>query len=270
MTPAVSTALPIRYHRTLPRERIPARDDFQEVDDCVLLHETVKGTIRRHPEHGPVFLVTTPIDRLAGAEDVSKQFAEQLNKPDSGLRQRLGARYELHEVSVRDIVFLDIETAGLSSSPLFLIGTMYWHNHCLEVWQFFARTYAEEAAAISLSLEICRNRKLLVTFNGKSFDAPYVKMRAAANGIDSQMPAGHFDLLHESRRAWRKSLPDCRLQTLERYVCKRIRSFDIPGSEIPDAYHAFVRTGNARHMAGVLNHNLLDLIALAEIMTKLP
>ena len=32
----------------------------------------------------------------------------------------------------------------------------------------------------------------------------------------------------------------------------------------------YVRTGNAVHMAAVIKHNMLDLLTLAELMTRLP
>jgi uncharacterized protein YprB with RNaseH-like and TPR domain len=45
---------------------------------------------------------------------------------------------------------------------------------------------------------------------------------------------------------------------------------DIPGAEIGEAYHAFVRTGDARQMVQILTHNMLDLVTLAEILMHLP
>jgi uncharacterized protein YprB with RNaseH-like and TPR domain len=75
----------------------------------------------------------------------------------------------------------------------------------------------------------------------------------------------HCDLLHHARRRWGKQLPDCRLQTLERHVCRRRRDEDIPGHEIPAAYHDFVRTGDAWLIRSVLHHNALDLITLLQL-----
>jgi uncharacterized protein len=61
----------------------------------------------------------------------------------------------------------------------------------------------------------------------------------------------------------------CKLQTLERYVCKRVRSGDIPGALIPEAYHEFVKTGDARQMRDILHHNALDLFTTSEITLHL-
>ena len=109
----------------------------------------------------------------------------------------------------------------------------------------------------------------MVTFNGKTFDWPFVRDRAAICGVELVEPDAHCDLLHVSRRRYRRSLPDCKLQTLELYVCKRRRVGDIPGSEIPAAYHEFVQTGDARLIRDVVHHNFLDLITMAELMIDL-
>ena len=108
-----------------------------------------------------------------------------------------------------------------------------------------------------------------MSFNGKSFDVPYLRARAAACGIPYTVALAHFDLLHTARRLWRGTLPNCRLQTLERHLCARTRSNDIPGADIPDAYHDYVRTGNAAQMVQIIEHNRLDLVTLAELMTRL-
>jgi uncharacterized protein YprB with RNaseH-like and TPR domain len=49
-------------------------------------------------------------------------------------------------------------------------------------------------------------------------------------------------------------------------VLGRKRAGDIPGSEIPGAYHEFVRTGDARRMAAVIHHNRLDLLSMLELI----
>lgn len=79
----------------------------------------------------------------------------------------------------------------------------------------------------------------------------------------------HFDLLHHARRHWKRQLPNCRLQTLEWYICGRRRDGDIPGSQIPATYHHYVRTGQTRDMESVLHHNVVDLITLLELSLRI-
>ena len=68
---------------------------------------------------------------------------------------------------------------------------------------------------------------------------------------------------------WRSRLPDCRLQTLERYICRRWRSGDVPSDEVPALYHDFVRRGNPYRLVPVFHHNLLDVITMGEILRAL-
>jgi uncharacterized protein YprB with RNaseH-like and TPR domain len=111
---------------------------------------------------------------------------------------------------------------------------------------------------------------VLVTFNGKSFDMNMLRQRSAFHGVE--MPgrlAHHLDLLHESRKRWRSSVPNCRLQTLEQYLCGRRRVGDIPGAMIGEAYHSFVRSGDARPIGAIVHHNLLDLLTMGELVCHL-
>ena len=59
-------------------------------------------------------------------------------------------------------------------------------------------------------------RRCLVTFNGKSFDVPFVRERAVAHRLTPPPHLTHVDLLHASRRRWRDRVPNCKLTTLER------------------------------------------------------
>ena len=245
--PAAPRLSPILYRRDLPRAEQKAAPAMSE--SPVELVSAVSGTEVRCPRWGKAFLV-----------------AHQVRE----LEDEAAALCEVEELELRDMMFVDLETTGLSCTPLFLIGTMVWEDAGLVVRQYFARNYAEEAAVISLFLDRMAEKKVLVSFNGKTFDLPYVRVRAVANAIPFAVDARHLDLLQVSRRVWKGKVPNCRLQTLERCVCGRTRFGDIPGSEIPQAYHDFVRTADARVMVEVLRHNMLDLVTLADLMVRLP
>jgi uncharacterized protein YprB with RNaseH-like and TPR domain len=79
----------------------------------------------------------------------------------------------------------------------------------------------------------------------------------------------HVDLLHLARRRWRRELPDCKLQTLEQRICGRTRIDDMPGKQIPAAYHQFIRTGFEREMDGILLHNAIDLVTMLDLAMRL-
>ena len=268
--PSRGPAEPILYRRDLPRQVLRRGAGRASSGPKVVLEQAVTGAEQIHPLGGPAVVVSTPVVELAGAEALSDTFDRMLTSVGSRISRRLAAVCGETDLSPSDLIFMDIETTGLTSSPLFLIGVMLWGTRGFEVHQYFARHYAEERGVLAMFLEACSPRKVLVTFNGKSFDYPYVRARCAATGLPFGLDPAHLDLLHESRRVWRKSLPNCRLQTLERSICRRARSGDIPSSEIPEAYHAYVRSADAREMVEVLKHNMLDLVTLADLMTRFP
>jgi uncharacterized protein YprB with RNaseH-like and TPR domain len=166
-------------------------------------------------------------------------------------------------------LFLDLETCGLSSSPVFLAGTMHWNGEDFVLRQYFARHYGEEPALLGALAEHARGYELLVTFNGKSYDAPFLHARALTHGVRLALPPHHVDLLHLARRRWKRALEDCRLQTLELHVCRRRRAGDVPGEQVPGIYHDWVRRGDPYALVPVFHHNLLDVITMAEILHAL-
>jgi len=167
------------------------------------------------------------------------------------------------------LLFLDLETGGFSSSPVFLAGTMHWTGTDFVLRQYFARHYGEERTLLrALATEVARF-DAVVTFNGKSYDAPFLRDRAYVHGVPLRLPSLHVDLLHPARRRWRWRLSDCRLQTLELWVCRRRRSGDVPSDEVPGLYHDFVRRGDPYRLVPVFHHNLLDVITMHEILRAL-
>jgi hypothetical protein len=137
----------------------------------------------------------------------------------------------------------------------------------LVIDQYLARNYAEEEAILQAFADRYAQAGILVTFNGKAFDMNLIRERAAFHGVAlPRHEPPHLDLLVEARRLWKGRLPNCRLQTLERHLCGRNRMGDIPGWAIPDAYHRFVQTGDARVLRDILHHNLLDLLTMAQLL----
>jgi uncharacterized protein YprB with RNaseH-like and TPR domain len=210
-----------------------------------------------------------------GAVFVHERLRSQIERPRDDW-DRLGMPPEeeetlrvLREVDFTRVLFLDLETGGFSGTPVFLAGTMRWNGSDFVMRQYFARHYGEESALLRAVAEESRVASALVTFNGKSYDAPFLRDRARVHGVALSMPDLHLDLLHPSRRRWRGHWVDCRLQTLELYVCRRRRSGDVPSDEVPGLYHDFVRRGDPYRLIPVFHHNLLDVITMHEILKAL-
>ena len=184
-------------------------------------------------------------------------------------------------------VFIDLETTGLSGGAgtvAFLVGCAYFDAGALQVRQFLLSSFTAERALLSAAAELFDAADLIVTYNGKTFDVPVMETRWAFH----RMPAAldevpHFDMLHPARRLWRSrstlaGLPaesgrhedagGCRLTTLERLLLNLRRVGDVDGFEIPGRFFQFLRTGDARPLEPVLEHNRLDLVSLAAVTSR--
>lgn len=182
--------------------------------------------------------------------------------------------------ALRDrLLFIDLETTGLAGGAgtyAFLIGCAWFDGPLLRIRQFFLSSYAAEPALLDGLAEAAAGIGGIVSFNGKSFDLPLIDTRYLLHRKATPFEGlPHVDLLHPARRLWRAdddeaagTSSSCRLSVLERTVCGVAREGDVPGFEIPARYFHFVRTGDARPLAPVFEHNRLDLISLALLTAR--
>lgn len=224
--------------------------------------------------HGAHYIVERPLNELWAGAERWLQRAATCAAPQAPKNKRELPSYtvlcRLRESLADSTMFLDLETCGFSGSMVFLAGVLVAGPKEMTLLQLLARNYAEERAMLHTLWQVASQQTLLATFNGKSFDWPVVRDRTILHRLEMRGPlasdsAPHCDLLHLSRRRWKRELPNCKLQTLERYVCGRRRAGDIAGKDIPDAYHAYVRTQDAWEMRSVLHHNALDLVTLLQL-----
>lgn len=193
--------------------------------------------------------------------------------PEASLRAVAGWAQEntLAECQLEQLAFLDTETSGLaggSGTYTFMIGVGRFDGDAFRLAQFFMRDPAEEPAQLAALCQFLQPCSILVTFNGKAFDAPLVNSRYIVNGQKSPLPhMGHIDLLPLARRLWRDRLPSRRLGNLEIEILGATRTEeDIPGWLIPSIYFDYLRSGDARPLKGVFYHNAMDVLAMAALL----
>ena len=167
------------------------------------------------------------------------------------------------------LVFLDLETLGFFSRPIILFGIGRFEGQDLVISQFLLRGIEEELPSLLRTAGLLCPGTVAVTYNGKSFDLPYLKERLAFYGEFPPLAGVHFDLLHHSRRRWRDSFPDCRLSTLEKRLFGVRREDDVPSAMVPEFYEAYLRTGNPGPLVPIVEHNRQDVVSLARLFALL-
>ncbi|MEJ2722619.1 MAG: ribonuclease H-like domain-containing protein [bacterium] len=219
------------------------------------------------------YLIRTTADAdAAEAPAVAAAFSELTRDPAWASPLFDGAAWgrALEGVRAERVCFFDIETTGLTPNTyVFLCGAMFVENGRFVIEQIFARDYSEEIGMLLYTNELLRRFDALVTFNGRTFDVPFVSTRMAIGKIDYHGPREHIDLLYPARRAFSQRLPNCRLGTIERHLRGVEREGDIPGADIPEAYHSFVRDGDARLIKRILYHNRMDLLTMGTLINHL-
>lgn len=180
------------------------------------------------------------------------------------------------------LLFLDLETTGLfggAGTQAFLFGCASLEGSSIRVRQFLLPGFEHERAVLAEFQSWAKAQGTLCTYNGRSFDVPLIETRFMFNRVPCPLDdVPHLDMLYAARRLWRQrplttGTPDrddssCSLGVLEKQIAGLHRVGDVPGYEIPSRFFKFVRSGDARPLEAVLEHNRLDLISLAAVLAR--
>jgi uncharacterized protein YprB with RNaseH-like and TPR domain len=168
----------------------------------------------------------------------------------------------------QSFAIVDIETLGLSERPIILLGIAKPGKDQVCASQFLLRDIEDEPSAIWALISQLEPNSSLITFNGRSFDIPYIKQRLAYYGLDASLDHPHFDVLHFTRRALRHKLPDCKLETVEKYIGIQ-RDINIPGVLVPHFYDTYLKNKNPGPLVAIVEHNRQDLLTLGTLFSRL-
>jgi len=180
-------------------------------------------------------------------------------------RAAFTAMEEPGQIDTRSMLFIDTETTGLGGAGTvpFLVGCGSLKRGRFEVHQYFLPDYADEAAMLEDLLAEFTPDRVLVTYNGAAFDLPLIRDRMIINRVASDIEfKHHLDLLHTTRRLFKRRLSDCTLTNIEASVFGFQRVDDISGYLIPSIYFEWLSEESLDLMHQVLEHNRLDIVSL--------
>lgn len=193
-----------------------------------------------------------------------------LSLSGTGLR-RIG--WNGHVFDARRCLFLDTETTGLSGGAgtvAFLVGVGFVEGDAFVIEQYLMRDYADEPELIDRLANRMDGFDCVCTFNGKTFDMPLLDARFTMCRMRHRWrDLPNLDLLHPARRTWKLRLGSCRLGRLEEMVLGMARVDDLPGSEVPQRYFDFLKTGDLSLLEDILRHNRQDIATLAALLVRL-
>ncbi|TPG51430.1 exonuclease [Rhodanobacter glycinis] len=171
------------------------------------------------------------------------------------------------------LLHFDTETTGLAGGTgtrAFMIGAADWIDGRFRIRQLTITSMAAETAMLRTFAGWLDHDTVLVSYNGKCYDAPLLATRYRLARLPNPLLGlGHLDLLHPVRRHWKHQWENCRLATAERQLLGVVREDDLPGAEAPAAWLTYLRGGSARNLRRVAQHNAQDLKSLAGVLVHM-
>ncbi len=206
-----------------------------------------------------------PLEEIRGLRELDP---ECMRRIDPGFAGRCECLPDM-----RRLLFLDTETTGLgmgAGTVAFLLGLGWVEGDAFVVRQLLMRDYPEEPLLLAAFAGLLPRFDAFVTYNGKSFDLPLLENRLTMQRmreVDLSLP--HLDLVHATRRVWKLRLQSCTLGNIEEMILGCGRVDDLPGSEVPERYFSYLKTGDFALLEDVLHHNLLDIQTLGRLLVRL-
>jgi uncharacterized protein YprB with RNaseH-like and TPR domain len=180
--------------------------------------------------------------------------------------------FEKHKICV-----LDIETTGLSSERShFIIGGLlsFQDNGNSQFSQYFAEDLSEEKEILAKYLKEVTANDVVVTYNGQSFDIPFLLNRAKKMGIEIGNIPYNLDLylVLNGHSSLRKLLPNLKQKTVENFMgLWAYRTDKISGAESVTLYHEYLllkgkNESVTEHQNLLLLHNQDDVLQLGKLL----
>ena len=174
--------------------------------------------------------------------------------------------------SDKEYFFLDIETTGFapSNSQLYLIGCTYFSENSWFETQWFAETFEDESRILQSFLEFLPENSYIITYNGSTFDFPYLIHKQNQFELASRLSEFSFFDLYKVLKPYKQLLnfSHFRQQDLEKFV-EYDRKSDISGKKCISLYQQFLRTEETSLSEILLRHNQMDLIGMLRILPLL-
>lgn len=165
--------------------------------------------------------------------------------------------------------FIDIETTGFSRSKdkIYLIGLLYY-NKKIKLWtliQFLADELSKEEEILNELVRILPRFNTLITYNGNSFDIPFINARLKSYSIPYEISKENsfdlYNIVKENRNYL--NMENMKLKTLERYL-GIFRNDIYSGKDCIEFYYNYLESKDEVLEERLLLHNYDDLFYMLD------
>ena len=175
-------------------------------------------------------------------------------------------------ISLEDTLLYDIETTGLNpkSSQLYLLGILLFHKENMELIQYFAESVLDEEEILEQFFQLCKAKKVLISFNGEGFDNRFVESMAKSYGkLPLHLNLKQLDLFKLIRKRKKfYGLESCSLKSCERFLGIH-REDRCSGGELISVYQEYLQDKGSEKKNMLLLHNREDIQNLPALFSFL-
>lgn len=181
---------------------------------------------------------------------------------------------QYNNINFMNTIFFDIETTGFAAknTHLYMIGVLYVcpNTNTFNTIQWFLDDYNDEEKIISSFFEFTKNYSILMHFNGKGFDIPYLEAKAETYNIHFNFDSyEHIDLYKiASKIKHLFKTENIKLKTLEQFFDLH-RDDEFSGKELISVYDEYMKTKDARLKNFLILHNFEDLKGMLTVINLL-
>ena len=175
-------------------------------------------------------------------------------------------------VSLEDALLYDIETTGLNpkASQLYLLGVLLFHKENSEFIQYFAESVLDEEEILEQFFQLCKTKRVLISFNGEGFDNRFVESMAKSYGkLPLHLNLKQLDLFKLIRKRKKfYGLESCSLKSCERFLGIH-REDRCSGGELISVYREYLQDKCSEKKNMLLLHNREDIQNLPSLFSFL-
>lgn len=168
-----------------------------------------------------------------------------------------------------NLLYLDIETTGLSpeTSDLTVIGCREKDGTCV---QWFNESGSEQKKILSSFLSYAERFDTLVTYNGGTFDLPFLKKKCEEYHLPYSIEGKNCVDLYKNLRSWKHLLPlqNLKQKTVEEFLDIK-RKDRLSGRQLVKVYQDYIKTREPELKSLILQHNKEDISSLPQIQSLL-
>lgn len=173
---------------------------------------------------------------------------------------------------LKESFFIDIETTGLnrSYSDIISITALLYHEDCYKIYQIFCEYKIDEPEALKFLKELIHTKKYIITYNGNSFDIPFLVSKSKKYSINIDFNYFQKIDLYSWLRNFKNKIQidNLKLSTVEEYFNIK-REDTIKGQDVITLYEAYRIEPRKEFSYLIMQHNYEDVYNLPILLNNI-